>query len=393
MTSGENDVADKREPAPNAAPKTAVPPRVPALRPVVSASKAPVRRARGWLWVGAGILAVGLSVAGYFQPWATPPVMVSVEMAQLAPVTRILAVNGRIASAQSVAVRPLVSGRLDALLVAEGDVVMAGQVLGQIDAQAANASMRQAVAGLDAALVAQHGAVETYARSVALGANIARSELDALDRAVQSADQEVARSTALVDQARIALENYTLRAPIAGDVLVLSVDPGQSVDPSVVLMTLADLTDLLVETDVDEGYATQIKRGQPVVLQLAGEGQARPGRVGFVSSRVDVATGGLAVKLMFDTAVTAPIGLTVTANIVVDQQDAALTLPRTALVTKDAVEGVLLVRDGTAQFQPAEVVDWPAARLIVIKGLTEGDAMIVDGTGIEAGQAVVAKVP
>jgi RND family efflux transporter MFP subunit len=253
--------------------------------------------------------------------------------------------------------------------------------------------MRQAVAGLDAALVAQVGAVETYARSVALGGNIARSVLDAQARAVQSAGQEVARTTALVDQARIALENYTLRAPIAGDVLLLAVDPGQSVDPSVVLMTLADLTDLLVETDVDEGYATQISRGQLAVLQLAGEGEARPGRVGFVSSRVDVATGGLALKLMFDEGVEAPIGLTVTANIVVDQQDAALTLPRTALVTKDAEEGVFLVKDGTARFQPVEVVDWPAARLIVTKGLAVGDAMIVDGTGIEAGQAVRVMVP
>jgi RND family efflux transporter MFP subunit len=393
MTSGKNDVADKMEPVPKEAVKTAVLPQVPALRPVVSAPKAPVPRQRRWLWFGAGILAVGLSVAGYFQPWVTQPLVVAVEVATLAPVTRILAVNGRIASAQSVAVRPLVSGRLDALLVAEGDVVTAGQVLAQINAQAANASMRQAVAGLDAALVAQVGAVETYARSVALGGNIARSVLDAQARAVQSAGQEVARTTALVDQARIALENYTLRAPIAGDVLVLAVDPGQSVDPSVVLMTLADLTDLLVETDVDEGYATQISRGQLAVLQLAGEGEARPGRVGFVSSRVDVATGGLALKLMFDEGVEAPIGLTVTANIVVDQQDAALTLPRTALVPKDAVEGVFLVKDGTARFQAVEVVDWPAARLIVTKGLAVGDAMIVDGTGIEAGQAVRVMAP
>ncbi|WP_231579641.1 efflux RND transporter periplasmic adaptor subunit [Pseudorhodobacter antarcticus] len=393
MASDKKDVADKLDPVPKDAAKTAVPPQVPALRPVVSATKAPVPRQRCWLWFGAGILAVGLSVAGYFQPWVTQPLVVAVEVATLAPVTRILAVNGRIASAQSVAVRPLVSGRLDALLVAEGDVVTAGQVLAQINAQAANASMRQAVAGLDAALVAQVGAVETYARSVALGRNIARSVLDAQARAVQSAGQEVARTTALVDQARIALENYTLRAPIAGDVLLLAVDPGQSVDPSLVLMTLADLTDLLVETDVDEGYATQISRGQLAVLQLAGEGEARPGRVGFVSSRVDVATGGLALKLMFDEGVEAPIGLTVTANIVVDQQDAALTLPRTALVTKDAEEGVFLVKDGTARFQPVEVVDWPAARLIVTKGLAVGDAMIVDGTGIEAGQAVRVMVP
>jgi hypothetical protein len=154
LTSGKNDVADKMEPVPKAAAKTVVPPQVPALRPVVLATKAPVPRARPWLWVGVGVLAIGMSVAGYIQPWVTQPLVIAVEVATLAPVTRILAVNGRIVSAQSVAVRPLVSGRLDALLVAEGDVVAVGQV-------------------------ARQGAVETYARSVALGGNIARSVLDA----------------------------------------------------------------------------------------------------------------------------------------------------------------------------------------------------------------------
>jgi RND family efflux transporter MFP subunit len=396
MTSGKDNVADKTETLPKEGPKAgagAAPPQVPALRPVVSVPKAPLPHRRPWLWVGAGILAVGVAAAGYFQPWVTQPSVVAVEVAALAPATRVLAVNGRIAAAQSVDVRPLVNGSLVALLVAEGDSVAAGQVLAQINAQAPNASMRQAVAGLDAALVTQQGAVETYARSVALGGNIARNVLENQARAVQSAGQEVARVTALVDQARIVLENYTLRAPISGDVLVLNVDPGQSVDPSTVLMTLADLSDLLVETDVDEGYATQIKRGQTVVLQLAGESEARPGRVGFVSSRVEVATGGLAVKLMFDAAVQAPIGLTVTANIVVDQQDAALTVPRTALVNLGTEEGIFLVKDGIAQFQAVEVVDWPAARLIVTKGLAVGDAMIVDGTGIEAGQAVRVEAP
>jgi hypothetical protein len=96
---------------------------------------------------------------------------------------------------------------------------------------------------------------------------------------------------------------------------------------------------------------------------------------------------------MFDAAVQAPIGLTVTANIVVDQQDAALTVPRTALVNLGTEEGIFLVKDGIAQFQAVEVVDWPAARLIVTKGLAVGDAMIVDGTGIEAGQAVRVEAP
>jgi hypothetical protein len=67
------------------------------------------------------------------------------------------------------------------------------------------------------------------------------------------------------------------------------------------------------------------------VLQLAGEAPRATGRVTRVSQRVDAATGGLAVEIAFDAPVTAPVGLTVTANIIVEAQDAALTAPRAAI--------------------------------------------------------------
>jgi hypothetical protein len=150
---------------------------------------------------------------------------------------------------------------------------------------------------------------------------------------------------------------------------------------------------LVVEADVDETYATQIAPDQTAVLQLAGETGTRDGHVGFVSQRVDAATGGLAVKIAFDEPVMAPVGLTVAANIVVERRAAALTVPRTALETGPDGTGVFLVQDGAARFAPVTVVDWPAARLIVTGGLAEGDVLITDAEGIVDGQAVAVARP
>jgi RND family efflux transporter MFP subunit len=338
-------------------------------------------------------MSLALAVLAYTQLWMTRPPVVPVEIATPAPVTRVLAVNGRIAAVRSVDVRATVSGRLATLSVAEGDSVEAGQVLAEIDAEAQNAVVRQAVAALDAALVAQDQAQETYDRLLALGTNVARSTLETEARAVQSAAQEVARMTAILDQARIALRDRTIRAPMAGTVLVLNVEDGQTVDPATPLMTLADLGELVVEADVDEAYATQIAEDQAAVLQLAGETGTRDGHVSFVSRRVDVDTGGLAVKIAFDDPVAAPVGLTVATNIVVEQREAALTVPRTALHTGTDGAGVFLVEDGTVRFQPLTVVDWPAARLIVTDGLTEGDVLIMDAAGMADGQAVTVARP
>ncbi|MHC5653367.1 efflux RND transporter periplasmic adaptor subunit [Stappia sp. ICDLI1TA098] len=345
------------------------------------------------LWALAGLSVLGLAALLYVQPWVERPRSVAVEIATLAPVTRVLAVNGRVAAVHSVDVRPLVSGTLETLSVAEGDEVAAGQVLGLIDAKTQSAVLRQAMAGRDAALEAQQQASEAYDRSVSLGRTIARSVLETRAHAVELAVQEVARLTALADQARIALQNHTVRAPIPGSVLILNVDEGQFVDTSTLLLILADLRELEVETDVDEAYARQISRNQTAILQLAGETGTRTGHVNFVSTRVDVATGGLAVRISFDDPVIAPVGMTVTTNILVDQQAAALTVPRTSMVAGPTGTAVFVVEDRKARLRPITVVDWPATRLIATAGLAEGDVVIVDAAGLADGQAVEAVQP
>jgi len=339
------------------------------------------------------MVAIALIGGVYSQVWRVNPPVVAVETTALAPVTRVLAVNGRIAAVNSVEVRSVVSGRLDEIPVAEGDRVTTGQVLARIDAAAQNAIVRQAMAGLDAALVAQQQATEAYDRSLSLGTAIARTALEADAFAVRSATQEVARQSATLDQAQIVLETFTIRAPFAGTILDLYAEPGQLTGPSSALLTLADLSDLVVEADVDEAYATQIALGQPAVLQLAGATGTAEGHVSFVSNRVDVATGGLAIRIAFEAPVAAPVGLTVATNIIVDQQDAALTVPRTAILSGTEGTDIFVLTDGIATRRALSVVDWPAARLIVTDGLAPGDVVILDATGISDGQTVAAELP
>lgn len=345
-------------------------------------------RRRWWPWAAGAVVAAGFGGLLWLQPWAAAVTDVGVEVASLGQVSRVLAVNGRVAGEVSVDLRPLVSGTLLDVRVSAGDLVGVGDVTALIDPATQAAMVRQAMAGLDAALVAQADRQATYDRTKALGANVAKVVLESAASAVQSAAQEVARMTALLEQAQIQLARFTIRAPVAGSVLGLTAKPGQTVDPSRVLMTIADLGQLVVKTDVDETYATQIRTGQPAALQLAGEGEVRTGHVSFVSQQVDAATGGLAIELTSEAPLAAPIGLTVTANITVDDRAAAITVPRAAIVRDDNGIGVFTVRDSVARRQPVTVIDWPAARLIVTEGLASGDVVISDATGIIDGQAV-----
>jgi RND family efflux transporter MFP subunit len=367
--------------------------RVPALRKPPEPPASAGRR-RWWLWLAGGMLAALTGGLVYLQPWTPALTPVAVEQVAVAPVTRLLAVNGRIAAVRSVDVRALVGGNLTDVAVSEGQLVAVGQVLARIDATAQNAIVRQAVAGLDAALVAQEQAEATLARSQALTATVSTAALETDRRAVRSAMQEVAQMTARLEQAQVELARYTVPAPISGTIINMDADLGQVADTATVLMTVADLSNLVIETDVDEAYANEVSVGQQVVLRFLGETQTRAGQVRTVAGLIDTATGGLAIRIGFDAEVSAPIGLTVTANILVDQREAALSVPRTALVTQDNGDtAVFLARNGVAHLQPVSVIDWPAARLVVTEGLSPGDPLIIDAVGLSDGQRIRVDAP
>jgi RND family efflux transporter MFP subunit len=341
-----------------------------------------------WLWGLAVIVTVGLGLLGWWQLRAGGDPEVRVELAQLGPVTRVLAVNGKIAAARSVQIRAAVSGTVLALMVAEGDLVAKGDVLASLDDSQQAAIVLQARSALEQGRIKQAQAAATYGRDRDLGGVIAQSRLEEARLALEGAAQEVARLTALLDQATIQQSRFTVVAPMSGTVMTRAVDPGQLIDPSTPLFTLADVSELRVEADVDEAYATHIAVGQAAQLQLVGRRDNLPGAVSFVAPRVDLETGGLGIQIGFDDPLSAPIGLTVTANIVVDQQE-ALTVPRSAL----SGQAVFVLVDERAVLTPVTVIDWPAARLIVTKGLTPGDQIIVDSTGLSDGQAVTLGEP
>ncbi len=341
-----------------------------------------------WVWASLVGLVLGIAALWCFQPWVSKGLAVTVETVTPAPLVLVLAVNGRLAPQHLINVKPTVGGAVVSVLVEEGAVVTQGEVLALIDPSGQQAQVRQAKAGLDAGLVTQSQAEANLARAEALGGNITRAALGDAQTAQQTARQEVARLTALLDQAQIGLEKYTIVAPVAGTVLSRNAEVGQVVDIATALFSIADLAKLVVETDVDESYAARITLGLPAVLQLKGDIAKRDGSVSFVAAQVDAATGGLAVKIGFDDAVAAPVGLTVTANIIVETQAAAIAVPRAAVITDATGSAVFVAVAGLAVRREVSVVDWPADRVQVISGLAAGDVVISDAKGLSDGLAI-----
>lgn len=350
------------------------------------------RRRLGW-WV---VLVLVVAVAGAWayvnRPWEPKPVLVPVETVSAGPASRVLAVNGRVTPAQQVEISSTVNGRIASVAVSEGDEVAEGAPLLVIDDTQQRAAVAQAQSQLDAAQARKTQADMDYERAKGLGDSISQKALDDARFAVDSAQKEVDRLVALLEQGQSLLGEFTVRAPFSGTVLSRAADPGQVVSSSTTLFLFAELGTLHGEASVDEVYASEIRRGLPVKARPAGHTTMLDGEVIYVSPRVDASTGGRLVRVALPQAgeLKLPVGLTVTLNIIVEERADAMTLPRAALIAGD-VPAVYVLEGGKAVRRDVQYVDWPSDRLIVTSGLAAGDVLISDSRNVTEGALVAAR--
>lgn len=364
--------------------------------PFLSNAEPTYRAPRRFPWFRAGVSLIVIAVAGWIvlnRPWEPKPLVVVTEVMAPAPASRVLAVNGRIEPILQVDVKSSVGGQIKDVAAEEGRVFKAGDILATLDDSQQRAAVAQSASALDAANAQLQQAKTNLDRAKSLGDSIARKDLDAAQLAFDTAQNDVSRLSAARDQALSLLGEYVIRAPFDGTVLSRGIDPGQVVDPSTVLFSFADLTHLRAEASIDELYSAEIVRGLKTSLQPSGYGRIMSGSVSFVSPTVDTSTGGRLVRVAIDDAggLVLPVGLTVTLNITVDEQSAALTVPRSAILASDKGPAVFVIAGGRAVLKPIEYTDWPAARVIVSSGLVTGDVVITDARGVAAGALVSPK--
>ena len=98
------------------------------------------------------------------------------------------------------------------------------------------------------------------------------------------AQAAVAQAEAALEVVRATLNQATLTAPFGGTVADVQVSPGQIVMPGQVVLTLADLSHLQVETtDLSERDVTRVQMGQEATVYVEALNVDVPGRVARIS--------------------------------------------------------------------------------------------------------------
>jgi HlyD family secretion protein len=216
-----------------------------------------------------------------------------------------------------------------------------------------------------------------------------RSRLAARVRASRQAELEadIRRLESELNGAQRELEAFTIKAPRAGLVIVGTNREGQKLDtndqvnPGMIVVELADETDLVIQAEVPEFVANRIELGQAASITVdAVGGSEMSGEVIDMGSVVR-RQSRYSQAMVRDVTVSLPdqlipslrAGMSVKLDIVVDNMRAALAVPDSALVYRDGKPGVVVRGDG-----------WQAVTL----GPTSSAGMHIVESGLEPGAEV-----
>jgi HlyD family secretion protein len=413
--------------------------------------------------IGVVVIAAGAGASMYFR---RPNVLtVNAEAIRRRDLEAIVSASGKIQPKRQINISANTMGRVTRLAVEEGERVKRGQFLLEIDPRSLTGQLQRGEASVAAARSSMQQSrtlVEQARANVDLAQqnlrrqqdlwkdglttrealeraendlNVRQAELRAREQDIQTREQQIRQEQAGLETTRYNLSQIVIESPMDGLVTRRNIEQGENVvvgtmnNPGTVLLTIADMSVIEAEVEVDETDIPQVQLGQRAKITIdAAEDKTFTGRVTEIGNSPIQATGQAATgqrqATNFKVVVTLDgeipdvrPGFTCTAEITTSTRAKSLAVPIQALTvremlydqkgnlvrepppqrrrgpaasvettvsaaepppghTRKETEGVFVIRDGKALFLPVKVGIAGERYFEVLDGLKEGDRVI-----------------
>lgn len=339
----------------------------------------------------------------------------------------IISASGNIQPKRQVDVSANAMGRITSIAVKEGDYVREGQFLLQLDPVPLESAVNQLKALLEAAKANER---QAYAQLQKAKSDLERTrklfgqgylthqEVEATETNYEvsvanheAALHQIAQHEANLKSAEHNLKEVTITSSMDGVVTRLNVEEGESAImgmtniPGTVLLTIADLSTIEAEVEVDETEVVHINLGDSASVTLdAFPDTSYTGVVTEVGNSPILSTSStglqgvdfkVVITLTEEIDIVRP-GLSADAEITVAKRDSVLCIPIQSLTVRrrkdledfsradttghmgdeEDVEGVFVVRDDRAEFRNVEVGISSQKYFEVLSGLEEGEDIV-----------------
>lgn len=366
-----------------------------------------------WAWIGGGVvlaLVAGAVVrhVSRASDAIDPSLLVSVKRGDL----KIEVIEtGKVQPRERVEIKSKVAGQVEQVLVVEGEQVKKGQPLLRLDPTDFQRDVARAQAELGRAQAEIARATNALAfarlnldrrekglatRSVAQAdVDLAQNEVRVQSVALQMAQSSLSGLKVMLSAAEDRLRYTEIVSPLDGTVIELGIRVGEVVTPGVqatfegkALLTVADLSTLIVKADLNQIDIAKVKLGQTVSLTL----DALPGKT-YSATVTKVAPASITPKGkeidVFPVEATLSSadgaikpGMTADARIHIESRPRVLSLPIEAVVKDHGKSFVTRVSNGKDGRQKSDRIEVAVGArndrdVELQRGVAEGDKVVI----------------
>jgi macrolide-specific efflux system membrane fusion protein len=364
--------------------------------------KALVSRRKYWL-LGALVLAA-LAPFGYQWLFGAPKVVLATVAVVRGDVETTVVAAGIVQPVKYVDVGAQTSGMLKTLKVIRGDQVTEGQLLAEIDPILANTALTSANAALgnmtSLRAVKQAQLVLTKAervRSDTLYADqlistndrdVSRAAYDAAVADAGALSAQVKQASAAVDTAKANLGYTKIIAPMAGEVVSISLLEGQTLNANQSapnILRIGDISTVTIWAQVSEADIVHVKAGQDVYFTILGDARHWSGKVRQVLPTPELINNVVFYDVLFDIPNTGrelKIQMTAQVFIVLAQAKGVLLVPTAAIGNAgegSEVEVKVLKPDGKVEERTIQIGIKSELLAEVKFGLKEKERIVLHG--------------
>lgn len=353
------------------------------------------------------IIVAGLIAAFYFKGKAIEVEAANVSEIYPSQTFTLLNASGYVVAQRKAAVASKTTGRIISISVEEGNQVKKGDIIARLENEDVSALREQASAnldvsraGLEQANAEKHDAEGNFNRYKELLKSelVSRNEYDSAEArykkavaAVAEAEASVKANKAALNSAEVSVEYTLIRAPFDAVVLTKNADIGDIITPlgaaanaKAAVVTIADMSSLLVEADVSESNLKYVKSGQPCEIHLDAFQELRfRGEVHMIVPTADRSKASVMIKVKFldnNSRILPEMSARVALlqrPVTTEEQKPRTAVNPAAIIIKGSKKTVFLIKEDRVVEAPISTGEQLGDMIEVLSGVKTGDRIVL----------------
>lgn len=322
--------------------------------------------------------------------------------------------SGKVEPVTTVNIKSELAGKVKKFFVEEGDSVKAGDKLALVQQESSQArQVAQVRASLERAKLDLEDAERNLERKRELYEKgfIAKKDVEDAEKLFKSskirndlAEKELwlvlgeSESISTQDLAAkmLAAKTYDsviIKSPISGTIINIYVEEGEIItsgtkalgDGGTTIMTIADLSNLIIKADINEVDVNKIKAGQKVKIGFdAIRGTVYQGTVKKIalagSLKQNIVVYPVEIEIQKPDEMIR-LGMTADLDIILKSAKNVLYVPKEAIKRRDGRNAVEIIKDGKRILQPVVTGLEDDVKIEIKKGLEEGAKVVISSFG------------